>query len=570
MTTWGASNTTTVTHSTNASWATVVTYTFAAADQVAGATYAVFWNAAAFGGSTSSDYLLRATQGGAATASVNIESRVSASPSDRDQQGGFFFFTAAGTPADTTFAIELQSESTNTSSAYNGYLRIVKLPAGSVWSEATAEQFLTSSATFTDVTGSGISISGDHVLLCSAEARSGNLTTYGVEVGINVDGSVSNSLIGGNSDNNTYFNTMVIARATASAAAKVQFRQTVAGGGSVFVRNTRLLALPVSAFRNVFTSILGADSAGTETTYTTALTTTQTVSAGDHLLIGSMGLHAGSTTDSAYAQIASGGAQVDEFVRASASSTSPLGSPTGSITRLETYTAGSRAWTIDRKSESTNTARILAGSAIAVLDLDDGAGGGGGGISGTASGSLDLTGTATGTSPRNASASGTLDLTGAATGGVHNAGTASGTIDLTGTATGSGQVSTSGTASGNIDLTGTGAGTNRVAGAASGGISLAGASMATNPVKATGSGEIALSGAAAGTVAVSGAASGSLDLTGAVSVSGAATGSFAITGIATGIVRGWGILAPPAANWNEVAPAAGTWTTVPPATGTWG
>lgn len=372
--TWGASNTSTVTNNSNFSWVDVVTYTFPASSQEAGASYVVFWNAAAFGGSTSVDYLIRVTEGGVARAAVNVENKEATTPPDRDQQAGFFVFTAAGAPADTTFAIQLQTESTSTSSAYNGYLRIVKLPAGSAWSEQTGTQTLTGSSTFTDVTDSGISVSGDHILFASVEAGTQSFS-FAVDVAINVDGIVSNSLTTGVSDTSNSSAHMVIARANVSGTAKLQFRQTTSSAGNAEVRNRRLLAIPASAFRNVHTAILGAESSGTNTTYTTALTNTQTVSAGNHLLIGAIGLHPGSTTASSYARLTSGGAQVDEFIREGGSATSPLAIPSGAIIRLENYSAGPRTWTIDRKSESTNTTRILAGSAIAVIDLDDAASG---------------------------------------------------------------------------------------------------------------------------------------------------------------------------------------------------
>lgn len=82
-------------------------------------------------------------------------------------------------------------------------------------------------------------------------------------------------------------------------------------------------------------------------------------------------------------------------------------------------------------------------------------------ISGTASGSADTTGTATGTVSSvggvNGTATGSADTTGSATGKVAVSGAASGAADTTGAATGA--VRVSGQASGNADTTGTATGT---------------------------------------------------------------------------------------------------------------
>ena len=142
-----------------------------------------------------------------------------------------------------------------------------------------------------------------------------------------------------------------------------------------------------------------------------------------------------------------------------------------------------------------------------------------GGVTGTASGELPITGSATGTARVAGTASGTLPITGSATGTVRVAGTASGTLPITGSATGA--VRVAGTASGDLPITGSAAGV-----------------VGNPPVTGTASGTLPITGAATGVVLVRGAAAGALPITGsasgAVLVRGTASGVLPITGSATG------------------------------------
>lgn len=172
------------------------------------------------------------------------------------------------------------------------------------------------------------------------------------------------------------------------------------------------------------------------------------------------------------------------------------------------------------------------------------------GISGTASGTFPLTGSATGTVAVAGAASGTLPLTGSATGAVAVTGAASGTLPLTGTATGA--VAVTGAASGTLPLTGAATGTvaGVITGAASGALPLTGTAAGTVAVAGAGSGALPLTGAATGAVAVTGAGAGTLPLTGAATgtardpgelfasgtlpLTGSAAGTVALVGVASG------------------------------------
>lgn len=170
---------------------------------------------------------------------------------------------------------------------------------------------------------------------------------------------------------------------------------------------------------------------------------------------------------------------------------------------------------------------------------------GGGGATGTASGSLGLTGSALGIAPVAGTGSGTLVLTGSASGAAPVAGTASGSIALTGSSVGMARAA--GTSTGDLPLTGSGAGTvtaSGVNGVVGGNLPLMGAATGVAPVVAQASGAIAMTGSAAGLAPEVGSASGSLSLTGSASatapVVGQGSGSLPLSGSATGAARAAG------------------------------
>lgn len=141
------------------------------------------------------------------------------------------------------------------------------------------------------------------------------------------------------------------------------------------------------------------------------------------------------------------------------------------------------------------------------------------GITGTASGTADVTGSAAASARTTASVSGSADVTGASAGTLRAFATITGTADVTGTATATaGATSIICTASGTADVAGAASGTLRAA--------------------VTVSGTADTTGASAGTLRASVAVTGAADTTGAATVSArtaaAATGSADVTGASTG------------------------------------
>lgn len=361
---------------TNAStsvWVDYITYTFEDTDQEAGAVYAVFWSGIMSGNSSSFDYKFRVVEDSTTKFGLNVEPREVSGPQDLDSCCGFFIFTAAGTPVDTTFKLQILAEG-GTAQMTEGRVRIVKLPAGSVYVESAAQASFTTT-TFADKSGASISLSGpqDYLIFFSAEAIM-DAVTEAIEVGINVDGTVQNtSVVGtGVSDAANVVGLFKALKISGTSTAKVQAKQSAGTANPVRLQNVRLLAMPASAFRASYYGARSSLSASSSATYVDALTLTETVQAGQHLIFANFNNKGQSTAISTYAQLLSNGVATCETVRESANiSGSYVGGVSSSVERRENLTAGSNTWKIQQKSETSSaTSNIFAGAGILVVDLE--------------------------------------------------------------------------------------------------------------------------------------------------------------------------------------------------------
>lgn len=174
--------------------------------------------------------------------------------------------------------------------------------------------------------------------------------------------------------------------------------------------------------------------------------------------------------------------------------------------------------------------------------MEPGAGGGGGVVTGTVA----VTGTASGTVRASGTVAGTVGVTGSASGTVRAAATVSGVVGVTGAASGS--VRNRGTVSGVVGVTGSATGQVRASGAVSGAVGVSGAASGSVRATATVSGTIGVTGSASGSVSGgAGIVSGTVDVTGqaagSVRVSGSVAGVVGVTGTASGTVRATGTVA---------------------------
>ena len=146
----------------------------------------------------------------------------------------------------------------------------------------------------------------------------------------------------------------------------------------------------------------------------------------------------------------------------------------------------------------------------------------GGGINGTASDTVSVTGSATGTVAIAGTAATTVSVTGVATGAVLVKGAASDTVAVTGAATGVIGASITGQAAGSVGVTGASTGKVRVAGTAASTVSVTGASTGAVRVKGTAAGSVSVTGSAVGAVLGS--------------ITGQAADTVTVTGTATGVI----------------------------------
>lgn len=161
------------------------------------------------------------------------------------------------------------------------------------------------------------------------------------------------------------------------------------------------------------------------------------------------------------------------------------------------------------------------------------------GISGSGSGSIAFTGSATTTNAVAGSASGTVALTGSGAGAVANSGSGVGTLSMTGSGSGTVEaLAVTGSATGAISLTGTGSGSIPVSGAGSGALAFTGGSTVAVAAKGQAGSQFGLGGAASAIVAVTGSASATIAFggsrNGSVALSGQGSGSISLDGSSAG------------------------------------
>jgi hypothetical protein len=360
----------------NATYHTTVSYMFPAENQEPNSDYVMFWGGRFSAARGAIDLLVY--QDTTPKAGTTIEQWGDV-PLDDFHQGGFFVFTSETTPANTAFDLYYRPWSGGTQCvAKDASIRLIKLPPNSDWAESLTEESVTSS-TFVEKTGASLSLSaGEYVLMATAEMT--NITagsTYdGLEIGLEVDGTVVTSVasrFAWHTSTPVWWPMMLTTKSNVTSTAKVVCRHTDSLT-DIKVRNVRILAIDVSEFRSVLSSKLNTDNSGTETSYTTALSLSDSVSSGPHLVIGNIGMHSAGSAKSAYGALISGGSVLGEHLIESLGNTAPMSAPIGSIISLENYTSGSRTWTISRKAESAGTATIYANSSITVLDLTSSSG----------------------------------------------------------------------------------------------------------------------------------------------------------------------------------------------------
>lgn len=525
-----------VTNTSDVTWVSGLTYTFAAADQDASSDYLVLWSCEVSPESTSSDVQLRVTQAGSTVAAGNNEAKEGGTPVDYISQGGFFRFQSASTPADTAYAIQIKNEVAGTDDFLkNCRLSIIKLGANDAFVESTA-RVQTTSSTFQ--AGAALSFtppsSGDYIILASFQGDASS-TTGKSEFRLSDGTNTSWTLLYGPRDSNTITSGVMgwhRTSLTGSLTYTLQYRNSSAGN-ACGVSNQRIVALRLADFDNTWVTTLGSTSTGTQTTYTDALTLTQTTQGRDHLELAAWAMLGDNTSQSHFTRFLSDATSVDEHLHEAYVSD---GHTRAFSQRIANLSAASHTWKIQRHTETSANTSVIAGAVIVVLDLGDPATG----YTGTGSATLGISSTASGSHGVAGTAAASLGIAGAGS-GVHGvSGTAAATLATTGDGSGTHIAPVTGTAAATLAIEGTGTAGHGVSGTASATLGLAGDGSGDHaPFAGTGSAALEITATATGShVPYVGTSAATLDLvstaTGAHGVSGTAASDLFITGDGSG------------------------------------
>lgn len=347
-----------------------------------GVDYVVFWSLQQSNNSSTADGQARLYNDTTATQLVlqNWEAHETSTPIDKRSLGGMYKFTGAG--ASVTLKIQAASESTNSVVSTLGRILVIAFGSNDKYAESTARVTTTSTTfsikcTLTFTPGS----QGDYILFSSANQDTAAADFS--DIGLFLDGTATLGLNTGNYDEpgskdttNRYPWVKAYKAASLSAASHdftIQFKAGTAGVTNG-IGEMRILALRVSDLEAVYEAQVDGPSrsSGTESTYQTATSLTQTTANVAHAIIAA-GEYANLTnnTVSAFMNLDEGGSSLSE------SSTEPnvsVDAFTHWLVVKETLSAASHTWTLQRRSETGSATTVAAVGAIVVIQLDSASG----------------------------------------------------------------------------------------------------------------------------------------------------------------------------------------------------
>jgi hypothetical protein len=350
--------------------ATGLSTTIIAADLQPNTDYLVLWSAEGQANATSSTVGVELRIDGSVVRTQTGPMK-DTSPGDWIPYGGIARFQVGATPADTTLAITYYIAGGGATSATLRNLKITRLKLGADdrYAEQTAVQ---NNATTSYTTAASLSFtpgsSGDYLVL------------YSFSFGTNNSGIRGDFRIG---DGTTTFASglvpaisgqlapiMLAQRFNAVSGAKTFSVEHKSQSTTVRTDDITIVALRLDRFSDVRTTALGADSSGTQTTYTTAATQTFTPTAGDYLTLGLFGMESNSNALASFSRLVDDGTQLGEHIRTPQSNAINWTFMGGLMQTVATYAAASRTQTIDRKSETTSvTTTVRSVGMIASLRL---------------------------------------------------------------------------------------------------------------------------------------------------------------------------------------------------------
>lgn len=348
----------------------LLTLTIPSADQTANADYLVIWMTESTGSGSGNHVAGLYQDGTKKQKSINAQAE-SVSPPDVIGHSCAYSFNAGATPADITLAIKGSNSlgAGQTISFANSRIVVLKLGADDAVASSVARQTTTSTSLISAATLSFTPPSaGDYLIIAGFTVDNSGGVETGFMLGDGVTTTVATRGIRcGNSGRR--WPQLLMLPLTGISGSKTIELDYKAYSSTAGIADIYLVALRLDRFANSHVTRLGSNSAGTQTSYTSALSQTFTPAAADHLTIFAGDMGDSSSSISSYVHCLDGADTVSDLVRehfsvSNGSRELPIGAA-----RIATYTAASRTQAVERKSESTNTTTVWADFVIASLDL---------------------------------------------------------------------------------------------------------------------------------------------------------------------------------------------------------
>lgn len=360
-----------VNNTSNASWAALATLPDFEPD--ASSTYAIFWSGAFQNATnTSADAQIRVRFGPAgfetSVATLNIES---AATSDYPQLAGMFFHVEDVAPVDVYADLSFKAETNgNSINGKNGQIVALKLGANDATGESLSRQTSTTTTNVSAATANFTSDGGDYVVVGYGEFDC-SVTSAPVYVRLTCNGTNTGELGVRGGDLTNLSPGMMAWRFTSvpSGARSASFQFHAHSSTTAGCTNARVLVMRAADFDAIYSGQLSSDSAGTQSSYTSAITVTETVTANPHLLLGGWGTSSTTSGTDVRSQVTQGGAQIAESIRRAYNAAQIRFNISAFASVRSGHSAGSLTWTLDRGQSGSNTIAIGAGSALVLMDL---------------------------------------------------------------------------------------------------------------------------------------------------------------------------------------------------------
>lgn len=373
---YAASNAGPVNNTSNSTWADIVQLPDFEPD--ASSTYAIFWSTALQNATNASaDAQLRVRFGPAGfettVATLSLES---AATTEYPQVAGMFFHVEGITPIDVYAEVAFKAETNgNNINAKNGQIVALKLGANDVAAESPSRQTSASTTLVNAVTANFTSDGGDYIVVGYGEF---DLSVVSVPAYMRLvcDGVNTGEIGTRSGDTTNDFPGMMVYRFTSVPAgarsASFQFH-AFNTSTTVGCTNARILVMRAADFDAVYGDQLSSNDVSSSTD-AVVLTTTNTMSANPHLLLGAWGSASSTNSINITAQITEAGTDIAESIRRTynASATRPHN---GAFASVRAPGAGSQTYTLDRVQAGVASITVGSGSSLVLLDL--GASGGG-------------------------------------------------------------------------------------------------------------------------------------------------------------------------------------------------